>query len=140
MIECYSKNNSRAANEPLAWDNTTLKKGCTVEVNGASLQFNKCGIYEVSVDADVVSPTATSSAAVNLALQLYKNGVPQSQAVAQETATDSTSTHHLSFVTLVQVAENNSCKPCSSPTVCNVMNTQGEANILNANLVVTKLV
>lgn len=140
MIECYSRNNSRAANEALTWDNTTLKKGCTVEVNGASIQFNKSGIYEVAVDADVVSPTASSSAAVNLALQLYKDGVPQPQAMALETATDSTSAHHLSFTTLVQVAESNNCKPCSSPTVCNVVNTQGEANTLNANLVVTKLV
>lgn len=140
MIECYSKNKSVAANEPITWDNTTLKKGCTVEANGASIQFNKCGIYEMSVDADVISPTATSSTAVNLSLQLYKEGVAQPQAQALETATDAVSAHHLSFTTLVQVPESNSCRACSSPTVCNIVNTSGAADILSADIVITKLV
>lgn len=140
MIEYYSENAATAQNEAIAWNNTTIKKGCTVENNGASIQFNKCGIYEVSVNATVVSADATTSAPVDLTIELFKDGVAMPQAKQTETAVDTTSKHGINFTTLVQVAENNSCCPCASPTVCNVRNTGGAVTLVNASLIVTKLV
>lgn len=140
MIECFTENVSTGQNEAIAWNNTNIKKGCTVENNGASIQFNKCGIYEVSVNASVVSANATDSAPVDLSMELYKNGVAMPQAKQTVTAIDDTSKHGISFTTLVQVAENNSCCPCASPTICTVRNTGGAVTVANASLVVTKLV
>lgn len=140
MIECYTKNASEGENEAVTWNNTSLKKGCTVEVSGASIQFNKCGIYELSCNATVSAPSATSSAPVDVEISLAKNGSQQPQAQASATISSETEKAALSFVTLVQVSENNSCCPCSSPTICSVVNTGAAATFDNINLVVTKLV
>lgn len=140
MIECYSKNVSCATGEALAYNNVALKKGCTVEVSGASIQFNKCGIYEVSCNASVSAPSATSSAPTDVSIQLMKNGAPQPQAVSTATLASETSKAALGFTTLVQVPENNSCCACSAPTVCSVVNTGTEVLFDSINVVVTKLV
>lgn len=124
MVECYSKNATAGQGEAVAWNNTVLKKGCTVDVSGASIQFNKCGIYEVSVNA---------SSTASVTLQLYKSGVAQPQAAATG--------EQIAFSTLVQVPENNSCCPCASPTVCNLVNVgSASATLDTVGLIVTKLV
>lgn len=140
MIECYSENETVTRDEAIAWKNTTVKKGKTVDVSGASIQFNKCGIYEVSANVTLASSSATSSIPGDVAIQLYKNGVALPQTKQTVTAKDNTSKHSLNMTTLIQVSENNSCCPCASPTVCNLMNVGTSAVILSANLVVTKLV
>lgn len=129
-----------AENEAVTWNNTVLKKGCTVEVSGATIQFNKCGVYEVSCDAEVSAPSATSSAPVDVSVGLYKNGNQQPQAQTAATISSETEKAGLSFVTLVQVPENNSACLCSSPTTCNIVNTGAAATYDHINLVVTKLV
>lgn len=138
MIECYSKNVSVAQGEPITLNNTTIKKGCTVEVSGATIQFNKCGIYELTVDASMVVPSASSSAA-DASIQLLKDGVPQPQAVSTGTAESDTAKVPLGFTTLVQVSQSNSCSMCTAPTTCTIVNT-GTATTADLNLVVTKLV
>lgn len=140
MIECYSNNATVGENEAVAFTNTAIKKGCTVEASGATIQFNKCGIYEVSVNASATAPSATSSAPVDVKLQLMKNGVAQPQAQATETAASETAKVSLGFSTLVQVPENNSCSMCSAPTTCSVVNAGAEAAYDNINIIVTKLV
>ena len=75
----------------------------------------------VSVDA-----TATESTTI----QLYKNGIAQTQ--AQSTGTTPT------FTTLVQVTENNSCCPCATGTNLQIMNTTA-TTLTDCNCVVTKL-
>lgn len=64
-------------------------------------------------------------------IQLYKDGIAQEQ--AQSTGTNP------SFVTLVQVTENNSCCPCASGTKLQLMNTT-ETVLANVNVSVTKIV
>ena len=125
MLEAYSINITVGSTEPIPFNNVTLKKGCTAELQGTStIVLNKCGVYMVSFDASSAAATST---------QLYKNGVAQPQAQS----TDSS----LAFTTLVQVPTNNSCCPCASPTTLQVVNTDdADATFTNANIVVTKLV
>lgn len=140
MIECFTNNATVGEDEAIVFNNTTIRKGCTAVVSGASVQFNKCGIYEVSVDATATAPSATSSAPVDITIQLMKDGVAQPQARATETAPSETAKCSLGFTTLVQVPENNSCCPCSAPTTCAVVNAGAEATYDHVSIVVTKLV
>ena len=123
MLEIYSTDVDVAANSAIPFQNVSLKKGCTAELSGAStINLNKCGVYMVAVDA-VASASTT--------IQLYKNGVAQPQAQSTGTA--------LGFVTLVQVAENNSCCPCASGVSLQIVN-ETAATFTDCNVVVTKVV
>ncbi len=123
MIEAYSESVDVIAGAFIPFNNVTLKKGCTVELTGpSSIQFNKCGVYMVAVKGSTTEATT---------IQLYKDGVAQPQ--AQATGTEP------SFVTLVQVPENNSCCPCSSPTICQVI-SEDATTFNSVNIVVTKVV
>ena len=123
MLEAYSTNVTIGANETIPFNSTSVIKGCTVTKPSAdTVNLNKCGVYMVAVDA---------SASASTTIQLYKDGVAQTQ--AQSTGTSP------SFVTLVQVSEDNTCCPCSSPTSLQVRNTVA-GTLLDANIVVTKVV
>ena len=124
MLEAYSLNVEVAADTAIPFKNVTLKKGCSVELSGdSSIQLDKCGVYKISCDA---------SAAASTTIQLFKDGVAQPQ--AQSTGAS------LGFSTLVQVPTNNSCCPCSSPVVIQVLNTgDAAATFTNANIVVEKV-
>ena len=122
MLEAYSVNVAVGANANIPFNSTTIQKGCTaVKTSADTINLNKCGVYMVAVDAS----TATSTT-----IQLVKDGVLQPQ--AQSTGLSP------SFITLVQVSENNSCCPCSSPTVIQVRNTVA-GTFTDANIVVTKV-
>lgn len=125
MIEVYSLNVDVDTMSPIPFNNVTLKKGCTAELSGTStIQLNKCGVYMIACSCS--SATATT-------IQLYKNGVAQDQ--AQSTGTTP------AFVTLVQVNENNSNCPCSSPTTVQILNVDdATATLTDVNVVVTKVV
>lgn len=125
MLEAYSLNAEVESMQPIPFNNVTLKKGCTTELSGTStIQLNKCGVYMVSVDA---------SSAATTTIELYKNGVEQPQ--AQSTGSSPT------FITLVQVTENNSCCPCATPTTLQVLNVDdATATFTNVNIVITKIV
>lgn len=122
MLEVYSIEVEVAADSAVPFQNVSLKKGCTAELSGSNtITLNKCGVYMVSCDA---------SAEASTTLQLYKNGIAQPQ--AQSTGTTP------SFVTLVQVSDNNSCCPCASGVSLQVMNTTA-TTLTNVNVVVTKV-
>lgn len=122
MLEVYSIEVEVAADSAVPFQNVSLKKGCTAELSGTNtITLNKCGVYMVSCDA---------SAEASTTLQLYKNGIAQPQ--AQSTGTTP------SFVTLVQVSDNNSCCPCASGVSLQVMNTTA-TTLTNVNVVVTKV-
>ena len=125
MLEVYSLNQTVATMDPIPFTNVALKKGCTAELSGTStIQLNKCGVY--MVECNTSSATATT-------IQLYKNGVAQEQ--AQSTGTTP------GFTTLVQVTENNTNCPCSSPTTIQILNADdAEATFTDARVVVTKIV
>lgn len=135
MIEIYSKNVEVAANAAIPLNVTAVNKGTSIVNNGAAtLQFNKCGLYKVSVSASGIAGEAG-----DITIQLYKNGVAQAPAVATETAADTTSTHNLSFTTIVQVGANNTNCPCSSPTLVTVINSGVAATFSTVDVVATKL-
>ena len=122
MLESYSINVTVGANASVPFNSTSVIKGCSASHPSAdTFNLDKCGVYQVSVNA---------SAGTSTTLQLYKNGVAQAQ--AQSTGLNP------SFVTLVQVEENNTCCPCTSPTVLQVMNTVA-GTLTDANITITKI-
>lgn len=65
--------------------------------------------------------SAIATVAGDIAVQLYKNGIAQPQAIQQETAADTTSRHALSFDTLVQAVKACDCQ-CQNPTNVTIVN------------------
>jgi len=124
MLEAYSLNVTVPTDSAIPFNNVTIRKGCTVELNGVStIELNKCGVYMVEVDASSAAATT---------IQLFKEGVAQAQ--AQSTGTSP------SFTTLVQVSENNSKCCCSSPTNIQIRNAgDASATFTDVNVVVTKV-
>lgn len=121
MLQAYSIGKELSANSIVPFDNVKINKGCCVAINGSTINLNKCGIYEVSVNG--VSSASTT-------LQLVVDGVPLPE--AQTTGTT------LGFNTLVQVDRNNSkCDPCSSPVIIQVSNSDA-VTLQNVNIVVLK--
>ena len=125
MLEAYSLNQTVGTLEAVPFTNVSLKKGCTAVLSGTStIQLNKCGVYMVEFNASATASTT---------LELYKDGVAQPQAQSTDTS--------IAFTTLVQVTENNSCCPCSSPTTIQIINIDdADATLTNANIVITKIV
>lgn len=122
MLEVYGTNITAVADTPLPFNNVSVKKGCTAELESATtIQLNKCGVYMVTFDG---------SAAASNTVQMFKDGVAQPQ--AQSTGTSP------SFSTLVQVAHSNSDCCCSSPTELRFVPT-GAGTFTNANVCVTKI-
>lgn len=124
MLQAYSLNVTVPTDSAVPFNNVSVKKGCTVNMNGvSSIELNKCGVYMVSVDSSAVAAST---------LQLFKNGIAQAQAQATGTTP--------SFVSLIQVPQNNSCCCCSEPTVIQVKNVgDASATLSDANIVVTKV-
>ena len=122
MIEAYSLNQTVAANAAIPFNNVSVKKGCTAELNGVStIELNKAGVYMITFDG---------TAAASTLVQLYKDSVAQPQ--AQSTGTS------VSFSTLVQVPESNTCCCNTSPTTLRVVNGTA-TSFVNANICVTKI-
>ena len=122
MLEVYGTNITVEADTAIAFNGTSLKKGCTAELESLNtIQLNKCGVYMVEFDA--------SAAAANT-IQLYKDGIAQPQ--AQATGTNP------SFTTLVQVDRNNSDCCCSSPVNLQFLTTTA-GTLTNANVCITKI-
>lgn len=122
MLEVYGTNITAVADTPLTFNNTSVKKGCTAELESPStIQLNKCGVYMVEFDG---STTASNT------VQMFKDGVAQPQ--AQSTGTSP------SFTTLVQVDRNNSDCCCSSPVSLKFIPTDA-GTFTNINVCVTKI-
>ena len=134
MLEAYSTNVDVAQNSAIPFNNVSITKGCTAKLDSpGSIALNKAGVYMVSVDG-----AATPSAAGTVSIQLSKNGTLQPQAQSAVTGTTST-IDNISFVTLVQVREDNTCSCCTSPTIIRVINTGEDANYAIVNICVTKI-
>ena len=124
MIEVYSTNIEVAANADVPFNNVVIRKGCTaVESAPATIQLNKCGVYEVSVDASALAATT---------IQLKRDGVllPQAQSTGES----------LHFTTLIQVPTSNTTCCCTSPTTIQLETTgTAAATFINVNVCVNKL-
>ena len=134
MLEAYSTNIAVATNTAIPFNNVTIEKGCTAKIeSSATISLNKCGIYMVSVDAAAI-PTSEGV----MSIQLSKDDVLQPQAQSAVTGTTA-NVDNISFTTLVQVKENNTCNCCTSPTIIRVVNTGVPATYNIANICVTKI-
>lgn len=135
MIEAYSNNISVSTNSLMPF-NTVFQKGTTVEKSGDStIKFDKCGIYILSLNASGVAAEGG-----NMSLQLMTNGVLQNNAFAAVTASDTTSTHNLSFSTKIQVPSNSTDCACSPEFVVSVVNNGVAATYSLVDILITKLV
>ena len=135
MLEAYSKNQTIPATTGiLPFNSVTLKKGCTAELNGvSSVQLNKCGVYEISLDV-----TGLASTAGTVSIAMTKNGIAQPQATRSLDGQTTTDGFSLSITTLVQVTDTNSCKCCDAPTMIQFVNT-GVEFVGDVDVVVTKI-
>lgn len=135
MLEAYSKNQTIPATTGiLPFNSITLKKGCTAELNGvSSIQLNKCGVYEITLNINGLASTAG-----DVTVAMTKNGVAQPQATRSLVDQTITEGFSLPITTLVQVKDNNSCRCCDAPTTIQFIN-QGAAWVGDIDVVVTKL-
>ena len=134
MLEGYSTNIEVATGAAIPFNNVTIEKGCTAKLNApATVSLNKSGVYMVTVDA-----AGTPTAAGVMSIQLSKDGVLQPQAQSAVTGA-TTDIDNMSFTTLVQVKQDNTCSCCSSPTVIRVVNTGVPATYNIVNIIVTKI-
>lgn len=134
MLEAYSTNLAVATGSAITFNNVSIQKGCTTELDSpGTIQLNKRGVYMVSVDAAGI-PT---SAGV-MSIQLSKDGVLQPQAQSSVTGT-TTNVDNMAFTTLVQVKEDNTCSCCTTPTLIRVVNTGVPATYNITNICVTKI-
>ena len=134
MLEGYSTNITVATDTAIPFNNVTIEKGVTAKLAApATIELNKAGVYMVSVDA-----AGTATTAGDVSIQLSKDGILQPQAQSISTGT-TTGVESLSFTTLVQVSQNNTCSCCTSPTIIRVINTGVPTTYNIANIVVTKV-
>lgn len=137
MLETYSQNLAVGANTAISFNNISIQKGVTaVKTAPATVQFNRAGVYMVSFDATAAISGATAG---NITVQLYKNGTAQPQALTSTNSTSTTDLGTLSFVTLVQVPQNNNCNCATSGTTIQLLNIGLDATFTQANLVITKI-
>jgi hypothetical protein len=137
MLETYSQNVNVATNVAIPFNNVSIEKGCTATKTApTTIALNKCGVYSIEFDATVAAQTTTGGTAT---VQMSKNNVLQSQALAQTSSTSTTDLKSISFNTLVQVNENNSDCCCASPTLIQFINTGIPATFVQCNVTVTKL-
>lgn len=133
MIEAYSENIVVPSGSAVPLNSTALQAGRSVVRDGAaSFKLTRCGIYEVSCSA-----TMTATAGGLMAIQLVKDQVPQPQSVAGTTAGDTTSSHAMSFNTLVRVPSQSCCAP--SPVTIHVENIGVGATFDTIDVVVKKI-
>lgn len=134
MIEAYSENISVASGSAIPLETTALRSGREVVRDGsASFHFQCPGIYEVTCSA-----TVTAEAGGLIAIQLIKDQVPQPQSVAGTTAGDTTSSHAMSFSTLVRVPAQRCC--AQTPVNVYVKNIGVDANFDTIDVVVKRVV
>lgn len=134
MLQAYSSNITVAANSTCPFNNVVLDKGCAEQFAGAgTIQLNRCGVYLIECDG-----YCEPSEAGIVTVQLYKNGLPQPQAISSFTGTTG-NLETFGFKSLVQCNTNNTSCCCTSPTTLQIM--IGETAIQNAhiNVCVTKI-
>ncbi len=133
-LQTYSKNVTVDENTPIPLNNVAVSKGCDIVKQGpATIQFNKCGAYEVCVDC-VVSASEVGI----VSIQLEQNGVLQPQGMSSNTIDATTDVRPMSFTTYVQVEHNNSNCCCTKPTVISIINTGSAATFNNINVKISR--
>lgn len=137
MIEAYSKNINVATNAAIPFNNISLIKGCSTQLEGTStILLNKRGIYEVKISGIATSATAADI----ITIQLQKDGVLIPQAISAYTVSDANAVGAIGFTTLIQVPQDNNCNcPCSIPTRISVINTGDDSTFQNIVISVVRV-
>ena len=134
MFQGYSTNVDVAANAVCPLNSVVIDKGNAEQLVGAgTIQLNRCGVYLVECDG-----YCTPTAATEVSFQLYKNGLPQPQAISAFTGVADT-IGVFGFKTFVQCANNNTNCCCSSPTTLQIMNGDTAVEGLHINVCVAKI-
>lgn len=135
MLEAYSTNQTVLANGIIPFNSVSLVKGKSAVLNGVStIELNNCGVYEIVFDIGTL-PSADGDIAINM----LKNGVVQSQSFLSIPTSVTTSGVHGTITTLVQVPRNNNACCCSSPTTIQFVNSGVGITEAQINVVVTKI-
>ena len=122
MLNAYSQNVEVTALGAVPFENVSLVKGETaLMASPQTIQLNRCGVYAVDF---------AGSAAAAQTVQLYKNGVPQQQAIATGTTPV--------ISTLVQVQANNGPCACQAPTNLQIIATNA-GTLTAASIRITKI-
>ena len=134
MTQAYSENVTVPAQSAFPFNNVVIQKGCTAQLQGSTIVFEKAGIYMIAVDASVVP-----SAVGEIVIDLQKDNQPVRYAAAQATgAIDTTSA--LAFTTLIRCPQNNTCNCLTAPTTVQVWNDSEDISLTGGiNIVVTKI-
>ena len=134
MLDLYSLNVDVAANGAIPLNNSKITKGVTAVHNApATIELNKSGVYMVSCNASI-----TPAAAGIVRIQLAQNNVLDLSSFSEATGAAAQITD-LSFTTLVQVRDNNTCCCNTAPTTLQLINA-GEAGTFSiVRVTVTKL-
>lgn len=134
MIQAYSSNITVATNAVCPLNSAVIDKGCADTLAGAgTIELNRCGVYLVECDG-----FCEPSAAGVVSFQLYKNGLPQPQAITSFTGTTG-NIGAFGFKSLVQCSSNNTNCCCTSPTNLQIMTGDTAVEGLHINVCVTKI-
>lgn len=134
MLELYSTNIDVAQNGSIPLNNVKIAKGTTaIHLAPATVQFNKSGIYMVSVSGSI-----TPTAAGTVSMQLAKDGVLELGSFSESAAT-TTGPAALAFTALVQVRDDNTCACNTSPTTIQLLNTGQAGTFSIVRMVITKI-
>ena len=132
MVQVFSNNVSVSTNEAVPFNTVVIDKGNTVQLVGNTFQFNKAGIYNMDITANVAPAEAGE-----VSLQLVQDGLALPYAVGQATGTVG-NTVNIKFSTLIRCPQNNTCCCTSAPTRV-ILNNIGENISGDFNVVVTKI-
>lgn len=133
MIEAYSQNIAVNANSFIPFENVKIDKGCFENIRNASILFNRCGVYRITV-----SGTIEATEAGDVVLELVKDGAAQLDTTTQATVA-ATGFYPVSFTTFLQVNKNNSDCCCSSPTTIGIRNSGIATSFANIKIDVDKI-
>ena len=105
MIEAYSTNVTVESGSTVPLNNVIRVTGKSTDVSGSgTIELNGNGVYIINVSASVVA-----NAGGIIQLQLYKDGSAISEAVAFETASDTSGIHNLSFMVPIRITQSTCC-------------------------------
>lgn len=121
MLEVYSNNVTIAEGGFVPFDDIKVFKGPVASFTGNVINLNRRGVYRISVDA-----TAAMTTAGIAGLQLYKDGVEDTSAQT-ESSVGANGTAAMGFTTYIQVEDDATPLPGSSPVKLQLATTGGDA-------------
>ena len=134
MISSYNITTQNVAvNGLLTFTTDRILTGCTATRDGQTFQLNKPGSYYVTFNADGEATTAAG----DITVALFNNGVAVPGATATTTVAAVATTENLAFATIIRVPP--SCCAVDNNGALTFVNTGIAATFTNVNVNITKL-